>query len=96
MSYIISANQVKHWLSLKNLVLLVDIRDASQYYRTRIHNAVHIPLEKIAANATSLKKYPRIVFYCTSGVLSKSLEGLLRSHHFQNAYILRGGLLSWK
>ncbi len=78
--------------------LVLDVRSAEEYAAGHIINAKHIALEKLAADADSLKKYREkpVVVCCESGARSSQAAKLLKSLGFTQVVNLRGGLAAWR
>ena len=75
-------------------VLLVDIREESNTVYGMLPGARHIPQEKLEEQAESLKKWGKVVLYCTRGIYSREAAETLREAGVA-AYSLTGGYTGW-
>ena len=73
---------------------LVDVREPYEHAAGRIAGALHIELERLAAEAGSLDRERPIVFYCRTGARSTFAAQMFRGSGY-DAYNLDGGLESW-
>jgi rhodanese-related sulfurtransferase len=77
-------------------VVLLDVRTAGEFQSGHLKNAIHIPVQELAARAGEMKKHTdrEIVCYCQSG--SRSLMGAarLRKLGYRTAS-LEGGIAEW-
>lgn len=60
----ISADELKAKMD-KNLVTVIDVRDAESFQRGHIPGALHIPMARIEGEIDYLPKTKEIVTYCT-------------------------------
>jgi rhodanese-related sulfurtransferase len=72
----------------------LDVREPHEWHRGHIRDALHIPLEELAARLHELPRGRRIVAVCRSGSRSGMVVGALRQHGY-DVVNLAGGLLSW-
>jgi rhodanese-related sulfurtransferase len=79
-------------------VLVLDVRDRTQFESGHIIDSRHIPAAEIASRADSLKKYKEkpVVVYCDNGLASAGAARALRNQGFTKVATLRGGLQGWK
>jgi rhodanese-related sulfurtransferase len=73
---------------------LVDVRRPDEHEAGRIAGAVHIELDRLPAEAGSLDRERRIVFYCRSGSRSAMATDAFRASGY-DAYNMAGGLEAW-
>lgn len=78
-------------------MLVLDVREESEFEREHIAGAVNVPLEKIKPEEF-LRTHPvrPIFIVCTSGKSSYNCADLFYKAGCQEVYTLAGGLLSWK
>ena len=97
----INAKGLNNLLSSEEKILLIDVREVSEYNEAHIDGAVNIPLgvinNKVVEDLAKEKKASLVVFQCLSGGRSGvAIERLLKSNEadlmFKN---LIGGILSW-
>jgi rhodanese-related sulfurtransferase len=79
-------------------VLVLDVRERTQFESGHIIDSRHIPSAEIASRADSLKKYKEkpVVVYCDNGLASAGAARALRNQGFTKVATLRGGLQGWK
>ncbi len=73
--------------------LLVDVRDMDEFGREHIEGAQCIPCQQLGQSPQGDKK---VIFYCASGMRTKSQQGLLENLSCEEAFILDGGLKAWQ
>jgi adenylyltransferase/sulfurtransferase len=104
----IDASVLKQKLEGAGRPLLIDVRRLDEYRAMRFSNCLHVPLESFADHLSEIKEAivaaPEVVFYCRSGVRSKTAINLV--HQALSAggfdltkipplYNLSGGILQW-
>jgi len=79
-----------------NLIVL-DVRDQSEYNVNHICNATLIPLSELETRITELDPYndTEIIVYCLSGGRSTSASLILVNNGFTKIYNMRGGITEW-
>ncbi|MCS6833390.1 MAG: rhodanese-like domain-containing protein [Flammeovirgaceae bacterium] len=70
---------------------IVDVRTPQEFKSGHAKGAMNIPLDAIASNADSLKKYSHIIVCCASGMRSGQAKSILEKKGFTN--VTNGG--SW-
>lgn len=73
--------------------VLVDIRGADEHARERIPGARHHPVERLQAIDSGSKP---VIFHCKSGNRTAVNAGKLAAATTYDAYIVEGGIESWK
>jgi rhodanese-related sulfurtransferase len=73
---------------------LVDVREPYEHDAGRIAGATHIELERLTAEAETLDRDRRLVFYCRSGSRSALAADAFRAAGY-DAYNMDGGLKAW-
>ena len=93
----ISAGELSHALDAKEKVLLLDVREPSEYDDGRISGAVNIPAGQLSARAEELPKdrAARIVTYCATGRRSAYATMFLRVYGYNDVRTLTGGIREW-
>ena len=78
--------------------LVLDVRDASEYAGGHIPNARHIPMADMEKRVKELEKFKQrpVILICRSGARSGAASAILRKHGFDEAFSLKGGVLSWQ
>ncbi len=75
-------------------IVLLDVREPSEYDFCRIEGSKLIPLGELDQRSAELRKDARIIVYCHLGVRSATAARLLGSKGFKAAS-LRGGIRAW-
>lgn len=77
--------------------VLVDIRAADEHAREHIAQALHVPVDRIVAGeGAALKNAKGIIFYCRSGMRTRTNAQTLAACASCDVYMLEGGLDAWK
>ncbi len=74
--------------------LALDVRETHEWRHGHIRDALHIPLDQLAARLHELPRGKRIVAVCRSGARSGSVVAPLRDLGY-DVVNLAGGLLTW-
>jgi rhodanese-related sulfurtransferase len=77
--------------------VFLDIRDAPDYARGHITDALHIPAAALAGRCAELEKFREkpVVVVCKMGQSSGPATKTLRSQGFVRAQKLAGGMMEW-
>ncbi|QEP44142.1 rhodanese-like domain-containing protein [Ectothiorhodospiraceae bacterium BW-2] len=70
---------------------ILDVRDAEQYAKAHIPNAVNIEWRQVYANRDKLPRDKPILAYCNSGSFASQVALALRLDGFENVKLLYGG-----
>ena len=73
---------------------VVDVRTPEEYAAGHIEGAVHMPLERLDAEADQLDRDRPIVFYCRAGTRSGMAAEAFANSGW-DAHNVAGGLLAW-
>jgi rhodanese-related sulfurtransferase len=73
---------------------LVDVRQQREWDAGRIAGAVHIPLERLPAEAARIDRERPVVFQCRTGSRSAMATAAFRESGYE-AYNLAGGIEAW-
>lgn len=76
-------------------VVLLDVRTQEEWDAYHAPNAVHIPLDELAARASELPQDKDIVVICRSGNRSQTGRDILLQAGFRRVTSVSGGLLAW-
>jgi rhodanese-related sulfurtransferase len=77
--------------------ILIDVREFFEYKKSRLRDAVNIPLSgNMDFAADTLNKESALFFYCTSGFRSKRVAVKFYDKGFRKLYSLNGGITAWK
>ena len=97
-SYVdINESQLREILNHKN-ILILDIRNNTEYKNGHIKNAKNYSLESLKSNLSQIKAYKNneVVIYCTSGARSVIAAEMLVKNGFTKVYNLTDGISSYK
>ena len=75
--------------------VLVDVRESNEWAGGRIPGAVHAPLSRFEEAAANLPKDKAMIFYCASGMRSKTALRRAKDMGFDAEAHLGGGLSNW-
>ena len=77
--------------------IFLDIRDAADFARGHITDALHIPAAALAGRSAELEKFREkpVVVVCKMGQSSGPATKTLRSQGFSRAQKLAGGMMEW-
>ena len=77
--------------------VFVDLRDAADYKKGHIVDALHIPASKVAERMAELEKFrdKPIVLVCKMGQQSGAAGKQLKAGNFDKVYKMSGGMLEW-
>jgi len=91
----ITPSDLKQRMDRGDKVLLVDVREPSEYEICRIEGAQLIPMRTIPANLQSLDIDEDVICYCHHGMRSMDVAVWLRNQGVPNAKSLAGGIDRW-
>ena len=95
---IVTPDRVREWQDAGEPLVIMDARDAVQYGREHIEEAVNIPYVDIRAGANLPALDSRIVVYCSDKdcPISQYAYEALRTLGYTNLYDMREGIQGWK
>jgi rhodanese-related sulfurtransferase len=77
-------------------LVVIDVREDKEWAGGRIPGAVHAPLSRFAATMAKIPTGKRIVFYCQSGMRSRSAISAAKKLGYAPHGHLVGGLSDWR
>lgn len=80
----------------ENNILLIDVREPSEYATGHIGNAINIPLPKLTQNLDKIPQNQPVVIYCTSGYRSAMAVMSLRLLAYENVRGFPPSINGWK
>jgi rhodanese-related sulfurtransferase len=93
----LSPGEVRDLLREKDgAYVLVDVREDNEWANGRIPGAIHVPLSRFAQMLGKIPKDKQIIFYCQSGMRSKSALKRAKAHGLLADSHLGGGLSEWR
>ena len=77
--------------------VFLDLRDAADYNKGHIVDAMHIPAGKLVDRIAELEKYRNkpIVLVCKMGQQSGAAGKQLKARNFERVYKMSGGMMEW-
>jgi rhodanese-related sulfurtransferase len=91
----VDACTVKKWLDDEE-VMLVDVREPSEFAGERISGSILFPLSKFNTELLPVEGEKKLVLYCQRGNRSAQAAQKLFVAGFDSVTHLRGGLEAWK
>lgn len=78
--------------------LVLDVRDAAEFSKGHIVDAINIPLAKLDSRISEIEKYKKrpIVVVCQLGQHSGQAVQKLQQLEFEAVYRLSGGVSAWR
>ena len=91
----ISPQELKQRLDTDDSLLLLDVREPSEYDIVHLEGARLIPLNTLPHHIDSLPADQEIVVYCHHGTRSLYATAYLHQNGFRDAKNLTGGIDQW-
>ncbi len=79
----------------KNGLVVIDVRNKTEYLEEHIKGAKHIQLGQLTKHLDEIPRDRTIVTQCASGYRSQVAASLLQAHGFDNVVNLRDGIALW-
>lgn len=78
--------------------VIIDVREANEFVKSHIENAINIPLDGIEGKLPSLEKYKTspLVVVCQTGARSVPACKTLAKAGFDQLFTMTGGMQSWE
>ena len=76
-------------------LVVLDVRNQSEYVTRHIRNAVLIPLFELNSSLDQLNPNDEILVYCLAGARSTSASEILVANGFLHVYLMAGGITAW-
>lgn len=80
-------------------IIIIDLRDLTEYSKGHIKGAVNIPFRKetFAERISAFDNNGKTAFfYCGQGIKTGEAEAFVKRSSFKKIYIIEGGFLAWK
>lgn len=74
---------------------VIDVRSTTEWHTGHIPAAKHVPLDRLQATSTGVRKDLPVIAVCQSGVRSSAAARGLAERGYQ-AYSLTGGMGAWR
>lgn len=95
MSFNITPQTVKARLEAGEALLIIDVRQAWELNRSRLAQAVHIPMDDIPDSLDRIPQDTPVVIMCHHGTRSAQVTQWLRAQGYQNVLNMEGGIDGW-
>ena len=92
----VTPDWVQNKLEHGDKLMLIDVREPSEYARGHLPGAVLIPLGVVEQQAAQLDPQQDYVIYCFSGDRSEEAAKILSQKGFKHIKNMTGGLLNYK
>lgn len=92
---LISAEELKQWMSQEDAPLLIDVRHPEQHQASNI-SGKNIPVDRFSDAINQLDPDRPVVLYCQIGQKSFNAASRLIASDFLYVYSLHGGIEAWK
>lgn len=90
----ISTDTLANWITESKQMRIVDLRDSSAYPNYHIPGAELMTLSGLINS--SMRKDELIILYSEGGIHAGQAWVMLKAKHFQNVFIISGGLAAWR
>ena len=90
----ITPQELKDKLLRNEPLQIIDVREPDEFLERNIGGML-IPLGQLEKNMDKIKKDIPSVLVCRSGVRSMHAAKILQTHHYNNLYNLKGGLIKY-
>ncbi|MBF0265378.1 MAG: rhodanese-like domain-containing protein [Gammaproteobacteria bacterium] len=84
-----------HENGLPENILFLDVRTTGEYQRGFIEQSSNVPLHLIPMKIHELKEAEKVIIYCQTGARSAQACAYLSQNGVDNAYNVRGGIVTW-
>lgn len=91
----LAPGDVARWLK-EEAIVLIDVREPSEYAAERIHGALLFPLSTFDPHALPVSGKRQIVFHCGSGKRSAMAVSKCEDAGLSYDSHMRGGIQAWK
>jgi rhodanese-related sulfurtransferase len=94
----ITASQLQNWIATGQAILLIDVREDSEWQDGHAANATHIPRMALSGRIETAApdKTARIVLYCLGGGRSAAAAATLQRMGYTNVFSLAGGFKQYR
>jgi adenylyltransferase/sulfurtransferase len=95
MSFAISPKELKTRLDKGDKLVLVDVREESEYSLAKLDGSILIPLGTLPQSLVRLNRDSEIIAICHHGMRSADATNFLLQQGFPNVKNLVGGIDAW-
>ena len=78
--------------------IIVDVREAAEFKKGHISDAIHIPIASIEGQIKKIELYKQddVIVVCHTGMRSATACTNLKKLGFENVFLMTGGMQSWE
>lgn len=91
----ISGSELKQWQDAGRSFQLLDVRTGQEMEQAMIPGGKPMEINNLAYELSLLSKHEELVFYCRSGVRSRSVCEYLLNQGYSKVHNLSGGIVDW-
>lgn len=77
-------------------VLIIDVREQSEYDAGHIPNVTLIPVNQVPNRLAEIPKDKPVIVTCRSGNRSGQVTNFLRQQGYTNVHNMQGGIVAWQ
>src|SRR6266478_1866607 len=92
----ITASELAEWLEQGRDVVVIDVREHSEWIDGHIEGAIHLPMLEAAARRGEVPADRPKAVLCAGGLRSSTAISALKRHGLQGWYNVTGGMTAWK
>ena len=93
----ISIDESKKLINQGEVTLILDVRDADEFAKGHLKNAIQIPVKELKENLSDIEKFKDelVLVYCRSGKKSAEAINILKENGFKNLVHMKDGISKW-
>ena len=93
----ISIDESKKLINQGEVTLILDVRDADEFAKGHLKNAIQIPVNELKENLNDIEKFKDelVLVYCRSGKKSAEAINILKENGFKNLVHMKDGISKW-
>jgi len=91
----VDANTLDDWIK-KGEVVLIDVREAHEFSRGYVPQAILMPLSTIGSAKLPDAGDKKLAVICATGARSAMAAERLFAHHYDAVYNVDGGMMGWQ
>jgi rhodanese-related sulfurtransferase len=92
----VTVKQAKDLIGVVKSLLILDVRDPSEFEESHIEGAMNIPINSLVQRIGELNREDEILVYCKLGACSSKALTILNSNNFLKVCSIIGGIEAWK
>jgi hydroxyacylglutathione hydrolase len=92
----IAASELAEWLEQGRDVVVIDVREHSEWIDGHIDGAMHLPMLEAAARRAEVPADRPKAVLCAGGLRSSTAISALKRHELQGWFNVTGGMAAWK